>query len=108
MTERIDLEFSETNANWVKDPESNQMFLHLQEQYFNHRLNAQGHVFLNEILTQLGFPSCREGQRGGWVLTGKPAYVDIRIGNNVKGTITVTLVYQENILDAVWPEEETE
>ena len=108
MTERLDLEFGENNANWVKDPESNEMFLQMQEHYFNHRLNTQGHVFLNEVMQSLGFPPTRQGTYGGWVLTGKPAYVDIRIGNNIKGTITVTLVYQENILDAVWPEEETE
>lgn len=106
MTETIELFFCESNANWVKDPEANEMFLQMQEHYFNHKLNTQGHVFLNEMQQSLGFHPTREGALGGWVLTGKPAYVDIRIGDNDKGTIKVTLVYQENILDDVWPPED--
>jgi hypothetical protein len=104
MTETIELAFSESNAEWAKNPDANEMFLQLQENYHNMRLQTRGHVFLNELLDTLGFPATREGTCGGWVLTGTPAYIDIQIGKNDKGTIPVTLTYQENILDDVWPE----
>lgn len=103
MGDTEELIFDESNANWVKDPESNDMFLKLQEQYFNHRLNTVGHVFYNDLRQSLGFPPVRQGVMGGWVLGGKPGWVDIRIGDNRLGAISVKIHYQADILDDVWP-----
>lgn len=107
MTEKIQVVFGESNPNWDSEPELNRMFLQLVEQRFNHRLSTVGYVFLNEVLETMGFEIVREGTCGGWVTSGNPAYVDVRaVTNTGAGTTTITLVYQENILDDVWPQKD--
>lgn len=59
--------FDETSMYWQNDPEHNLMFLRCQEQYWNDRLYAYGHVFLNEVYEALGFDHTRHGQVVGWL-----------------------------------------
>lgn len=62
--------FEESNVNWKPNAELNKYFLHCQQNYFNHLLNARGHVFLNEVYDGLGFERTKEGSVVGWLLDG--------------------------------------
>ena len=61
-------------SSWCKDPSYNQNFLDNQQDWANIRLQAQGHLFLNEVYDLLHVPHTREGNILGWV------YKDL--GNN--------------------------
>ena len=58
--------FDEFNKNWEPTPESNWFFLRMQQEYANNRLQARGHVFLNEVYDSLGIPRSKEGAVVGW------------------------------------------
>lgn len=75
--------FDETSQQWKREPSYNSTFLHAQQSYFNNRLKAYGHVFLNEVYDALDIPRSQEGQVVGWVL-GKDGdnYVDFGIFDN--------------------------
>lgn len=69
--------FESSNLNWQKDMEYNRMFIQCQQNYANHRLNAIGHVFLNEVYDDLGFDRTPAGAVVGWVKTGDgDGYID--------------------------------
>lgn len=59
--------FDETNPNWSNDPEQNRFMLHCAQNMLNDRLQAKGHVFLNEVYDVLGFERSTAGQLVGWV-----------------------------------------
>jgi Family of unknown function (DUF6353) len=61
--------FDKTSMSWGKDPEVNFIFLRAQQSYFNHLLIARGHVFLNEVYDELGFPHSQAGAIVGWRMT---------------------------------------
>jgi hypothetical protein len=72
--------FDEYNVNWVKDPELNRIFVQCQQNYANHKLQARGHLFLNEVYSSLGFEHSSAGAIMGWVLNGDgDNYVDFGI-----------------------------
>jgi hypothetical protein len=59
--------FDEVNPNFTKDPVANYLFLKGVQAHMNHRLEAFGHVFLNDVYDALGMPRCREGAVAGWL-----------------------------------------
>lgn len=59
--------FNRTNPNWQPQTGYNEAFLKSVGQFFQHKLQAQGHLFLNEILDQLGIERFRLGQLAGWM-----------------------------------------
>lgn len=60
--------FDQVNSkNWDKIPAYNQTFLNAQQDFANQRLQAYGHVFLNEILDSLGFDRTPAGAVTGWI-----------------------------------------
>lgn len=59
--------FDEASIQWQNNPLSNQTFLVAQQTYWNQRLDTYGHVFLNEILDNIGIPRTQEGSLIGWV-----------------------------------------
>ena len=72
--------FDSSNANWEKSPEYNMTFLTKHQNYFNDRLKARGHVFLNEVYDALGFEHTSEGALVGWVYNGDgDNYIDFGI-----------------------------
>lgn len=56
---------------WTKDPEANLTFLRLQEKWANDRLQAVGHLFLNEVYEMLGLPHSSAGAVVGWIYDPK-------------------------------------
>lgn len=76
--------FDESSCYWSKTPDYNQMFLIGRERYANDKLNAQGYLFLNDVLEMLDLPKTKEGQMVGWVKNpkiGRDDYVDFGIFN---------------------------
>lgn len=69
--------FDEYSRNWVKNAEYNRLFVECQQRYLNDKLQAQGHVFLNEAYDALGIPRSSAGAVVGWVI-GKDGdnYID--------------------------------
>lgn len=62
--------FDGNNKNWVESPDYNMMFLRTQEQMADQRLRAQGYLFLNDVLRDLGFEPTQAGAVTGWVMGG--------------------------------------
>ncbi|UGL63282.1 membrane protein [Arthrobacter phage Tokki] len=60
--------FEPSNINWKNSPEYNLSYVKCQETFANQRLSARGHLFLNEVLDDLGLPHTKEGAILGWVL----------------------------------------
>lgn len=59
--------FDECNRNWSPNPAANLKFLRDQQVFANQKLISQGYLFLNDVLTMLGFPAVPDGQVVGWV-----------------------------------------
>jgi hypothetical protein len=72
--------FDETNENWRRDKNLNLLFLQSQQNYMNHRLRRNGHVFLNEVYDALGFKRTQDGQLAGW-LNDDRGYVFFDLSN---------------------------
>ncbi len=78
--------FDESCKSFEKNNDDyNEFFLRGQQSYFNDRLVATGHVFLNEIYEALGIPHTKMGQITGWIYDPKDpekngdGYIDFRI-----------------------------
>lgn len=63
--------FDETCNEWENNAEYNRTFLRDVETLMNRKLAAKGHVFLNEVLDQLGAQRTKAGQIVGWLYDGK-------------------------------------
>jgi hypothetical protein len=74
-------EFGPGNDNWNGHHEHNLFFVTRFQNIFNDKLQAHGHVFLNEVTDALGLPRTPQGQVTGWLYkkgTGDD-YIDFRI-----------------------------
>lgn len=58
-------------VGWTKDAEANLTFLRAQERWATQRLQAVGHLFLNEVYDMLGIPRSSAGAIMGWVYDPK-------------------------------------
>lgn len=68
--------FDENNVNWTPVPEHNLMFLKGQQTYATQRLQAKGHLFLNEVYDALGMERTPAGAVVGWILGEGDEFVD--------------------------------
>lgn len=59
--------FCEGCTGWTKDAEANLVFLRSVERWANQRLQAVGHLFLNEVFDSLGLPRSSSGAQMGWM-----------------------------------------
>lgn len=59
--------FDQSNPNWDPNPHFSLMFLRAQQTRWNDILHTRGHVFLNEILNELGFEHTPVGSVVGWI-----------------------------------------
>lgn len=93
--------FDQTCPNWQKDPELNRIFLRVQQDYANHKLQARGHVFLNEIYDALGLERSQAGAVVGWVLDGENSdnYIDFGMFDEVYNSRFVNNLERSLILD---------
>lgn len=71
--------FDSKSRNYENNLDYNRMFLKAQEAYANDRLQARGHLFLNEVLDDLDLPRTPAGQIVGWTKDGPDGYVNFRI-----------------------------
>lgn len=72
--------FDEYSEFWKKDPEMNRLFLQCQQNFANNRLQARGHLFLNEVYEMLGLDHSKAGAVVGWVIgDAGDNYVDFGI-----------------------------
>lgn len=62
--------FDSTNPNWRRDGEYNRTFIQCQQTYWNQKLHATGHVFLNDVYDSLGFEHTTAGAVVGWLNDG--------------------------------------
>lgn len=74
--------FDENNQNWNRNPETNFFFLKSVQGYCNNRLQAKGHIFLNEVYDLLGMDHTKPGSVVGWVKEHGDNYVDFGILEN--------------------------
>lgn len=73
--------FDQLNPNWETTPEYNRVWLQAKQNYANDRLNAKGHLLLNDVYDMLGFERTKAGCVVGWVIGGKDNFVDFGIFN---------------------------
>lgn len=66
-------------GNWNPQPEYNLAFLKSQQNYMNNKLQATGHVFLNEVYDALGLDRTKEGAVVGWVKGRGDSFIDFNI-----------------------------
>jgi len=66
-------------GSWNPQPEYNLAFLKSQQNYMNDRLQAKGHLFLNEVYDALGLERTKEGAVVGWVKGMGDNFVDFNI-----------------------------
>jgi hypothetical protein len=93
--------FDDTNPNWEPTPESNWFFLRQMQEYANNRLQARGHVFLNEIYDQLGIERSTEGAVVGWIKDSDgDNYIDFGIfTDRMQERVVDFMIGREN---AIW------
>jgi hypothetical protein len=73
--------FDPTNENWSGRNDDNHFFLQRFQNIFNDRLQAKGHVFLQDVTRALGMPDSKVGAVTGWCYkkgTGDD-YVDFKM-----------------------------
>lgn len=63
--------FDNRSSSFSQDPDWNLTYLTGVRNHLNHRLTARGHVFLNEVLTDLGLPHTQAGAVVGWLRDGE-------------------------------------
>ena len=79
--------FDEFNPNWERNAEYNLMFLNGVQNWANEKLQARGHMFLNEIYEALGIPHSQAGAVVGWIYDRRNPdhegdnYIDFHIHN---------------------------
>lgn len=71
--------FDKKSRNYETNMDYNRMFLKAQQQFANDKLQARGHIFLNEVLDDLDLPRSPAGQIVGWTTDGPDGYVNFRI-----------------------------
>ena len=75
--------FDFRNPYWEHHPDYCLMFLSAKQNYFNDKLRADGFVFLNDVLKELGFEPSKAGQLVGWIYNPDndrgDNYIDFRV-----------------------------
>lgn len=72
--------FDNRSSSWNPQPEYNMMFLRAQQNYANDKLQARGHVLLNDVYDSLGIERSKEGCVVGWrTADGGDNYIDFGI-----------------------------
>lgn len=65
--------FDKNTPHWSNEQEVNKLFIRSVNNYLNDKLKIRGHVFLNEVLDELGLPRTARSQVVGWhISSGNP------------------------------------
>jgi len=76
--------FDEHNRNWVNSSEINRNFLMCQQNIASQRLQANGHLLLNDVYDSLGMERSSIGAIVGWVKNGPgDGYIDFHIWEGI-------------------------
>lgn len=97
--------FDERSHMWEQSRDMNDLIIRAQQNYMNHRLQAFGHVFLNEVYDSLGLSRTKQGATHGWHYSPGD-YVDFNIFE-VAGKRT-KLYFNVEEIASLLPEEEKE
>lgn len=81
MPSKYAIFFDNESPQWRTDNTMNEFFLTAQEKYANQKLQARGHVFLNEIYDALGIEHTPEGAIVGWVKGYRDDFISFDIHN---------------------------
>lgn len=75
------MEFGPGNDNWTGRHDSNLFYVTRGQLWFNDKLRAQGHVFLQDVTRYLGLPDSKVGAVTGWVYDANTGddYIDFGI-----------------------------
>lgn len=79
--------FDESNPNWDPNPNFSLMFLRSKQNYWNDILHIKGHVFLNEILDDLGFEHTPVGAVVGWIDGVGDGHIDFGLYDEEKESV---------------------
>ncbi len=91
---------SSTSSEWQKDYQYNYAFIDGVEKYVNTILSSRGHVFLNEVYTQLGLKPTDAGQVVGWIYKdGGDGYIDLGLSDYEKHKDFINGGVNEVLLD---------
>jgi len=72
--------FNESNPNWRDRPEINLLFLRGVQTYANDKFQAQGYLFLSDVLDDLGFEQTKASRVVGWHKhSGRDQHIDFGI-----------------------------
>jgi hypothetical protein len=72
--------FDQFSEAWKKNAEYNRLYVQCQQNYANQRLEAIGHVFLNEVYDWLGIERSHAGSIVGWLYNGDgDGYIDFNM-----------------------------
>lgn len=104
--------FDSSNPNWDPNPNFSMMFLRGRQNYWNDILHTKGHVFLNEVYDDLGFPHTPQGAVLGWIDGDGDDCVDFglydqnkdsvrRFVNGIDNTILLEFNHDGPILDRI-------
>lgn len=90
--------FDQSNYKWDPDIGLNILFLKAQQEIFNNLLDTRGHVFLNEVLHELGFDHTEIGAYAGWVKGNGDNYITFGIERFEKPEVRRFLNGEDNII----------
>jgi hypothetical protein len=78
-----------SSRNWSPDPDINLLFLRNVQNYCNDRLRARGHLFLNEVFSELGLAHTKAGAIVGWRWNKESGddYVDFGIWDGTQESV---------------------
>lgn len=71
--------FDSTNPNWNNNPIYNRKWLEGQETFLNNQLQTRGYLFLDEVLTHLGWPATKASKQVGWLKDRGDGFVSLNI-----------------------------
>lgn len=93
-TSSITVTYDSTSGNWAQDPLINRHFLRGVETYLQNAHQVRGHLFLNEVLDELGLNRSRIGATSGWYNT--PMVMSFENPDEY-GSIEITFVLESDI-----------
>ncbi len=78
--------FDDKNEQFVPNDELNKFYLAHTQNYLTNKLRAQGYLFLNDVLKQIGIAPTMIGQLAGWRASTGQGFVKIKIEQTMIGT----------------------